>query len=789
MDLVHWNLLYLLPLAAIPIVLHLLTLHRLRTVELSTFRFLFDSYVQQRRRMKFLEALLAMLRTLFLLLLVVACTRPVVRHWGALFGGGSGREVIMLVDCSASMNARTDGVSALERAKAAARSVLERLASDDRVTLVRVASKPEEVFSRFTSDAEAIESHLEDLQASPSRGNWFAALSQVFGPGAPERSTPSVYVFTDCQASNWRELEAQGIGRLVPEETQVLVVNVGSTDPQANLAVVGDAPRESRGIVGLPIVLRPRITNHSKTETSSVAVSVFVDEREVARYSQTVKPGDTVARDVIFVPSEPGTLRGRFEIGEDRFPDDDQFLFTLSVVPQVKVLLVNGNPSADPYEDEVLYLRTALTSVLEDERTGEEKVEAAPDNGSPASPGDPPPDTQSPNKQLVRALDVREIVEGNLNAEALVDISVVVLANCGGLNDQHFAWLRDFVSAGGGLLILPGDKVNPDVYNGQFFPVPGPQQERLLWVTLGPAVGDAQNLESFVRLGAIDYAHPVLNVFDDPQARYLTTANFYRRFPLTLDEARTNCWPLARFTSQEPAVVEGRFHDGVVLLAAFPVTARWTNLPLKPEFVPLILRMVHHLEHRPDFESPSVVPADGAAEIAVAAAWAPAVGQVTDEMRRSADIDFKRAGSRLVGAFEGTQLKGYYSVEVRGGRVELPKSGAAAFAVNLAPEESQFVAATEEQFRQWLPDTRLTLVDASAEAQQQLGAIGDGREIWRIPLLLTFLIIGVEFMLATLGGTKPETGDDESVGERLRRYSPGTWVGRMTGAAEPVETT
>ena len=38
-----------LPLAAIPIVLHLLTLHRLKTVELSTFRFLFDSYVQQRR--------------------------------------------------------------------------------------------------------------------------------------------------------------------------------------------------------------------------------------------------------------------------------------------------------------------------------------------------------------------------------------------------------------------------------------------------------------------------------------------------------------------------------------------------------------------------------------------------------------------------------------------------------------------------------------------------------------------------------------------------------------------
>src|SRR5437868_12154404 len=101
MTFLHPALLWLLPLAAIPILLHLLTLHRLKTVELSTFRFLFDSYVQQRRRMQFLEALLAMLRTLFLLLLVAAFGRPAIKHFsGLFFKGSSGREVVMLVDCS-----------------------------------------------------------------------------------------------------------------------------------------------------------------------------------------------------------------------------------------------------------------------------------------------------------------------------------------------------------------------------------------------------------------------------------------------------------------------------------------------------------------------------------------------------------------------------------------------------------------------------------------------------------------------------------------------------------------
>src|SRR5437762_4810187 len=104
---INWWLVPFAFAAALPIILHLLTLHRLKTVELSTFRCLFDSYVQQRRRMQFLEALLAMLRTLFLLLLVLLICRPVVQQWAGLFQGSSGREVILLVDCSASMNART----------------------------------------------------------------------------------------------------------------------------------------------------------------------------------------------------------------------------------------------------------------------------------------------------------------------------------------------------------------------------------------------------------------------------------------------------------------------------------------------------------------------------------------------------------------------------------------------------------------------------------------------------------------------------------------------------------
>ena len=42
-----------------------------------------------------------------------------------------------------------------------------------------------------------------------------------------------------------------------------------------------------------------------------------------------------------------------------------------------------------------------------------------------------------------------------------------------------------------------------------------------------------------------------------------------------------------------------------------------------------------------------------------------------------------------------------------------------------------------------------------------------------------FVIIGVEFLLATLGGQKKEMDDGPEVPERVRSFHPGTWLGRL----------
>ncbi|MBP87070.1 MAG: hypothetical protein CMJ64_10200 [Planctomycetaceae bacterium] len=778
MDFLHFGLLpYFLPLAAIPIILHLLTLHRLKTIELSTFRYLFDSYVQQRRRMKFLEWLIAALRTAFLLLLIFAISRPVVKHWSALFGGGgSGRDVVLLIDGSASMNAVTDGMTSLDRAKQAANTIVDRLRVDDRVTVLRVGAKPEEICNRFSSDAEAIHSEIETLKATPSRANLFAAFSYLFGTEGRKLNSPTLYLFSDLQTSGWREFTDAEADSLVPPDTEMIVVNVGSNQEITNAAVVGESPEEQQAITGLPIKLRPRVVNHSETESQDIPVSIFIDEKEIARKTISLKPGESGEAEVIYTPTEDGIVRGRFEIPSDRFTADDQFMFTLSVAPQVRTILVNGNPAAQPLDNEGLYLRTAIIA-----------TEPNLDVEEPAAEGEVEQDpVLVAERRFVRSLAVEDIPQANVNAEVLRDSDVVILANCGSLNAAQFTLLRDFVAGGGGLLIFPGQLVKPDLYNTQFFPSPEVPDEEFVAAKLTAADGDPNTFKQF---GAIDFAHPIFSVFAGSEQRYLTKVNVYQRFPVELPEDRGNTWPLVEFEDGSPAVLESVYGNGRVLVSAFPLNTKWTNLPMKPEFVPLVLRMISHVKRLNDVNAPSVVPADGIAEFVVSQHWAPASGKVTDIAGRITPVAFQRSNSRLVGAFERTIEQGYYTLEVKGGRAEQPYNVEVSFAVNLAPGESDFSRLTGPQLKEMLPAVKVTTVDASAEAQQTYGNIGDEREIWRPLIFLTFIVIGVEFLLSTLGGHLAGDEDAPTTGQRIRDIAGGRLVGQMTGAGfhEEVE--
>jgi hypothetical protein len=749
----------LIALPLIPVILHLLTLQRLKTIELPTFRFLFDSYVQQRRRTQFLEALIALLRILCILGIMLVILRPYSQNTSGLSKGGSNRDVYLLIDCSASMDANSLGESALNRAKQVAQKIVtSHLSPGDHVTLIRVVGKPDVVFTHFAIDAPAIKDSIAGLQISPARANLFATLHSIFGDEKKRPINPLVYFVTDRQQSSWIEIEQQqqSAERFLPAETPLVLIDVGSDQNRANIGVIGNAPSE-RCVVGLPIELQAHLVKSFDAE-AALSLSFSVNDQLKKTVNVTLPAGQrhSVVR-IRHIPEEDGVLRCKFQIepankAQDFFPNDNAFLFALPVQPRLRVLIVNGAPDADRYKDEVLYLRAALSP---------KRADAAFDPRTGAL------------DQTARILDLtveNEAVFAGLDDNSiknkLDNFGLVILANCGfgvlppAQQQLLCVRLREYVAEGGGLVIFPGDKLtNLALYNDWLFQALGNPRDELTPVRFEAPDGDPDKEGTFKRLDNRREAmnHAIFSVFpasDKPDSRYFEDVYIKRRFPLTPRHSRKTT-EIATYRDGGPALVESRFGEGLILVAGFPINAKWTNLPLnEAEFVPLMLQIVRYAQKRPDVEAPSIVLADQTAEFSISTSWLPAKGIVTSPRQAVREMEFAKSGLRAVAVFEKTGESGFYTAQLSS-ESDPTKKATVVFAVNLDPSESETARVTDENVTTWLPPAKRWTFESWTAESLQKGAKDQRREWWRWFIYGVFAVITAELLLATLrGGTK-----------------------------------
>jgi hypothetical protein len=388
-------------------------------------------------------------------------------------------------------------------------------------------------------------------------------------------------------------------------------------------------------------------------------------------------------------------------------------------------LVVNGGPAADPFDDEVLYLRAAL----------------------------------QPGRDATAAFEVQEEPEGawagldetRLKAK-LGEYAVVILADSGNLHritSYAYPALRSFVQDGGGLILFPGDRVEPSNYNLHLFRTPPPIKDHLLSVQLGAAEGDPDRPDTFRRLAKFDFDHPILRPFR-ADGRYFDRVVVKRRWPLTVQPGNPVA-VLAEYADRSPALIEGRYGDGRIVLFTFPANGRWTTLPVNgAEFVPLVLQAVNHVRRRADFGAPGWTTAGERVTVSVAPERAPVTGTVESPRGTRTDLAFERFGGRVEAAFDATEDRGLYKASIRSARDGSQAAGLR-FAVNVHPDESDPSRIAEDRVRELFPAAAVTFEDRTAESERAAGPDSD-RELWRYLIYALLVVIVFELVLATFGG-------------------------------------
>jgi hypothetical protein len=240
--------LWALPLAALPLILHLVARRQPPTVTFPAVRYLQQVTRDHRRRLKLRHWLLLLVRTLLVLALVLAAAGPTVARDG--LPGHAPAALILIVDNSPSSGAVTGGTPMLDRLRGAAAAVLDKATTEDALWLLTADG-----LARRAS-AAVLRTTIDSLAPSETRLDLGLALAQARDILANEDRPAEVVVLSDLQRSAVSEATAPvpvvvGVPDVVPPvNLGVAMLDPGPQpwslgDNRARVRLVGDSDRSA----------------------------------------------------------------------------------------------------------------------------------------------------------------------------------------------------------------------------------------------------------------------------------------------------------------------------------------------------------------------------------------------------------------------------------------------------------------------------------------------------------------------------------------------------------------
>ncbi|QDU89828.1 hypothetical protein Pla175_32240 [Pirellulimonas nuda] len=254
-----------LPIAALPVIIHLINQRRYQTLDWGAMQFLLSANQMSRGFRRLRQWLIMAMRVLAIAGLLFAVSRPLASGWLGLTAGGQADTTIVLLDRSPSMQQRTAGVSKLDAARRQLVDTLQTLGSKRWVLIDSATLKPQEI----SSPAALLDApQTTGVSASADVPAMLGVVHDYIKANNPGRT--EVWIASDLRENDWQPEDGRW-GSLrsaileFPQEVRFHLLTYASdaSAAQPNLAVrVTDARREPSG-GGSDLVLSLEVTRDS----------------------------------------------------------------------------------------------------------------------------------------------------------------------------------------------------------------------------------------------------------------------------------------------------------------------------------------------------------------------------------------------------------------------------------------------------------------------------------------------------------------------------------------------
>jgi len=322
-----WYLLFM-PLATGPLILHLLSLRKMRRVEFSSLFFLRRLRERRFRWLRLRDVLLLILRTMFIAFLVLALAGPILR--GRFPLARVKADVVLILDDSYSTSARFHDL------KSTASRILDELSAGSRVALLSPSgSLWDTVWGEPEFAAERIQAIASSRSGRDLQASWVQALKLLDKSRA---STRRVVMISDGQARALGFLENERI----PSDVETFCfIDEASFPANTSIINAGLSPRVP--LPGEERFLRIRLGRSGKKVERTV--SLFADERLLEERRTAIREG--LKKIEFRLPQ--GAQEVRVALDPDSITADDERFVLASGSRGLRVAFV-GDASSDLLE-------------------------------------------------------------------------------------------------------------------------------------------------------------------------------------------------------------------------------------------------------------------------------------------------------------------------------------------------------------------------------------------------------------------------------------------------------
>lgn len=674
----------------IPYVVHLLTRSTPRRIVFPTLQFLQKAQANQSRLFRLRHLLLMLLRTAFILLLLMAFLRPIYYEGRteASVNPDAVTAHIIVLDASASMGYQAGGFSPFARGQRLVEEILDNIGGQDTANLILAGRVPHASFPAPSSNRFHLKRDLQAAKPTFDRADVGAAVAEGLRQlGTMDGVAKRIHFISDFQRTNWAAVNFAAL----PRDIDTTFVSVGNADG-ANVAVTSISIRPSAPASGEPVELTAEIANYGG-RSDSVTVQLAFDDQPPLTREVALRPNAVATAEFRFRVNSAGSFEATVSVPVDDMTADDRRYAALDVSERVQIVVISDS-DLDGRESSTRFLTRAL---------------------SPAEGG-----VGTPDVRVVRSADAVDAIRP--------DTGIVILDAAAGMPDALAERLDERISGGGALIHF----------------LSGPNERTVQEQFVAHADGEWPSpisLGTRVRLRAGEFSRLAQANFDDPLLKKFRESDDLREIEFYSYHATERVSGvgqiLARYNDGNIAMARVSHGQGLVLSCNFSAGLNDSDLSKRTIFVPLVQELIKSCRigsARTEFLVGQ--PASLIARRSESTGGLRFTGPNGEDM--SASVEQRDVEAAVL--FAETASPGFYRAVLDGERV-------ASAAVNIDPRESDLSILTEDQVEQLAAGIRATVLAGTTTGVDTLGQMFDGRPLWHYFAAAALVLLMLELAL------------------------------------------